>query len=173
MFSNILILIMIYNYGCDWPLRYIITRRHEYVYTISTHTIMVDKIHSNGRWRNIYLCIFYFQYRGHWWPGKTRSQGISDHDTDLFIPDSLWMLGVNVCNYDYWKHTHAHMTVQNHWSHWGPSITSQIIYQGFMSPQYNFNRERWLWPSKSKSKVYAMCKSMTWYHCFCRSFYSP
>ena len=32
------------------------------------------------------LCILLSQYHGCWWPGDTRSQGISSHDIDLVIP---------------------------------------------------------------------------------------
>ena len=117
--------------------------------------------HNNGGWLKsfpmddgeIYIYIFHFQCHGHWWPGNTRSQGISDHDTDLFTSDSRCMLEVSICNYDYWKHAHTHMTVQNKWSYLGPSIASQMIYQGSMSLQYNYNHVRWLWWSKNRSKV--------------------
>ena len=142
-------------------------RKHEYVHTISTHTIMVDKIHWYGRWGNIYLCIFYFQYRGHWRPSNTRSQGISDHDTDLFIPDSLFMLGVNVCIM-ITESTHIHIWLCR---------TIEVI-EAQVSLLESYIRDSWAHSiisimkdgcsqAKNRSRVHAMCKSVTWYHCFC------
>ena len=81
------------KYICKYT--YICTHIYTYIYkSIYTYT---------------HICIFHFQCHGHWWPGNTRSQGIRDHDTDLFTSDSRRMLEVNISNYDYWKHTHIHI----------------------------------------------------------------
>ena len=37
-----------------------------------------------------------------------RASGIRD----LFTSDTRRMLDINICNYDFWKHAHIHMTAQ-------------------------------------------------------------
>ena len=125
-----------------------------YIYE-STHTIMVDDwspfLWTMGRYIYIYIS-FSMSWAPMTWqhkePGHQRSWYWSihirqpPHVKGQYL--QLWLLKA---------HAHTHMTVQNKWSHWGPSIASQMIHQGSMSLQYNYNHVRWLWPSKNRSKI--------------------
>ena len=111
--------------------------------------------HNNGGWLksfpmddgNIYIYIYII----------FNVMGTDDHQRSwywsIYIRQPPHVRGQH---FQFWllkAHAHTHMTVQNKWSHLGPSIASQMIYQGSMSLQYNYNHVRWLWPSKYRSKV--------------------
>ena len=114
MFWSMLILMMIYDYDCDLTSK-MQNFEHKWICIYEIYS------HDNGGW-NPFIWVMgkytYFIFN----IMDTDDLVTQGADTDLFTADSLRILEVNVCNCDYWKHAHKHMTVQNQWSHLEPSI---------------------------------------------------